>query len=155
MTENPMVDERAEAASRYDRLEEQLSWFDRNASTSQRSHKMLRFSQIMLAALIPVSALLSPGSALAPGLLGAAVLILDGALELGAYQRNWVNYRRRAELLRREKHLYEGAAGPYQGMDPEDARRTLIVRVEDVIGQETTDWATHMTALKAGAKRKA
>jgi hypothetical protein len=46
----------AEGALAYDRLEDQISWYDRKSAQSQRRFKTTKGSQMLLAAAIPVLA---------------------------------------------------------------------------------------------------
>ena len=106
----------SEPDSGYGRLEDQIGWYDRKSISAQSTHKWLRWIQIVVAALVPVAALVFPHDAIVAGLLGAVIVVLSGFQEIGAYQRNWIKYRSTCEALRHEKYLYAGRAGPYDSM---------------------------------------
>lgn len=145
-----------EPDSGYWRLEDQIRWYDQKTIDAQRIYKLLRSAQIVVAALVPVTALLFRDQAIIPGLLGALVLILSGFQELGAYQRNWVKYRTTCETLRHEKYFYLGRTGPYDGLDDDEAQKTLVNRVEALVSEEHTQWATYLeTKRSEDAKAKA
>src|SRR4051794_19300148 len=96
----------------WDRLEDQLGWYDRKSSAAQRMYKRLKILQLVTAAAIPVAA-----AAGAPGwvtaALGGVVLVLEGLQQLGQYQQDWAAYRSTCEALKHEKYLYLAEAGPY------------------------------------------
>lgn len=132
------------AAAKYQRLEDQILWYDTKSSKAQQTFKLLRFSQLLVAAAIPVASVYEPNDALIPGILGALILVLEGLQELGSYQRNWRSYRKTCEALRHEKYLFEGGAGAYRGKEPEERQIALIERVESLISKEHTNWAEHL-----------
>ena len=143
------ADKTSEPDSGYWRLDDQIRWYDRKTLDAQRAYKLLRSAQIIVAALVPVTALIFRDQAIIPGLLGAVILILSGFQELGAYQRNWIKYRTTCETLRHEKYVYLGRAGPYDGLDEEDARKELVNRVEALVSEEQTQWSTYMEAKRS------
>lgn len=143
------ADETGEPDSGYRRLDDQIRWYDRKTLNAQRAYKLLRSAQIVVAALVPVAALIRPDQAIIPGLLGAVILILSGFQELGSYQRNWVKYRTTCETLRHEKYFYLGRAGPYEGLDEKEARTELVNRVEALVSEEHTQWSTYMESKRS------
>src|SRR4051812_12417197 len=96
----------------WDRLEDQLAWYDRKSIAAQRAYKRLKVLQLLVAASIPVGAAAS-ASAWLTAALGGAVLVFEGLQQLGQYQQNWTAYRSTCEALKHEKYLYLGRAGPY------------------------------------------
>jgi hypothetical protein len=121
----------------WDRLEDQIGWYDRKSIAAQRAYKRLKVVQLVAAAAVPVAA-----AADAPGwitaALGGIVLVLEGVQQLGQYQANWIAYRSTCEALKHEKHLYLAHAGPYA--DPAAAVRTLAERLEGLVSQEHAKW---------------
>src|SRR3954454_4353073 len=123
----------------WERLEDQLGWYDRKSIDAQRTFKRLKVLQLVAAAAVPVAA-----AAGAPGwvtaALGGIVLVLEGLQQLGQYQTNWVTYRATCEALRHEKYLYLSQAGPY--INPAAAPRMLAERVEGLVSQEHAKWVS-------------
>ncbi len=112
---------RAEAAERphgptWERLEDQLSWYDRKSAANQRAFKRLKVLQLVAAALVPVVASVDAPVWVTGG-LGALVVVVEGIQQLGQFQQNWMNYRSTCEALKHEKYLYLAAAGPYATPD--------------------------------------
>lgn len=122
-----------------ERLEDQISWYDRKSEASQRRFKVLKAVQVLAAAAIPVVATLDAHAAV-PAALGAAVVLIEGFLQLGQYQQNWIAYRSTCEALKHEKYLFLAGAGPYAGAV--DARPLLADRIEGLISQEHAKWVS-------------
>lgn len=118
------------------RLEDQLAWYDAEASSAQRAYKTVKSAELVVAAAVPVVA----GVGAAPLLtaaLGAVVVVAEGVLQLNQWQTNWTLYRATAEALKHEKYLHLGHAGPYDGADRD---RVLAERVEGLVSQEHARW---------------
>lgn len=120
----------------WDRLEDQLDWYDRKSSAAQRAFKRIKLAEMVLAASIPVLSAAGP-PAWVLGALGGAVVVLEGVQQLYQYQSNWITYRGTAEALKHEKYLYLAHAGPYTGRERE---RVLAERVEGLVSQEHAKW---------------
>ncbi len=120
----------------WDRLEDQLAWYDRESGAAQRAYKRVKIAQLLLAAAVPVAV-----TARLPGVvtavLGALVVVLEGVQQLYQWQTNWVLYRSTRESLAHEKFLYLAGAGPYSGPH---RRRVLAERVEGLVSQEHAKW---------------
>ena len=121
------------------RLEDQIAWYDRKSTENQRRFKLLKGLQLTAAATIPVVATIDVHAGILAG-LGAAVVVVEGFLQLGQYQQNWTSYRSTAEGLKHEKYAFLAAAGPYAGA--RDARPLLADRIEGLISQEHAKWVS-------------
>jgi hypothetical protein len=121
------------------RLEEQIAWYDRESTQSQRWFKGLKVVQIVTAAAIPVAAAASAPLALL-GAGGALIVVLEGLQQLQQYQENWITYRSTCERLRAERFLYLSRAGPYAAGG---AEALLAVRVEGLVSEENAAWLAH------------
>ena len=152
---NPPVVPKYQVPSRqddptWDRLEDQLDWYDRKSAQNQRTYKRIKFVEIVAAAAIPfLSALnISQGSTSSLGhslswiigALGVLITILEGMLHLHQYQQNWIGYRSTCEGLKHEKYTYLAKAAPYQ--DAPDPHALLAERVESLVSQEHAKWAS-------------
>ena len=124
----------------WERLEQQIGWYDSKSTENQRWFKGLKVVQIVTAAAIPVAAAASaPLAVLGGG--GALIVVLEGLQQLQQYQENWIGYRSTCERLRAERFLYLSRAGPYAGVaDPEPL---LAARVEGLVSQENAAWVAH------------
>ena len=134
-----------------DRLEDQISWYDRKSGSNQRAYKRIKVTEIIAAALIPlVGALNPPHVAWWTSALGVLITVLEGLLHLDQYQQNWIAYRSTCESLKHEKYVYLAKAAPYAGVP--DPRALLAERVESLVSQEHAKWAS---SQQENAKAKA
>lgn len=123
----------------WDRLEEQADWYDKRSTTSKRSYASLKVTQLVAAALVPVMASVHAAVWVTGG-LGALVVVLEGVQQLFQFEANWINYRATGEALNHERFLYLSNVGPYAGAA--EPKRLLAERVEALISQENTMWAS-------------
>src|SRR5829696_6762225 len=112
----------------WERLEDQINWYDRKSGDNQRRYKWLKLLELAVAAALPV---------LVIGALAAVIVVLEGAQHLYQFQEHWITYRSTAEALKHERYLYLAEAGPYLG---EDRHRQLAERIEGLISQEHAKW---------------
>lgn len=126
----------AEPDSGYPRLEDQICWYDKRSLSNQKWFKYVKIIEIGSAALVPLAATFNSWVA---GLLGVAIIILEGLLHLNQYHHNWVIYRSTCEALKHEKFLYLGRTGPYDLVD-EEALKVLVERTEALISTEHSKW---------------
>jgi hypothetical protein len=136
-----------ETGPAWERLEEQLGWYERKSQHHKRWYQALKVAQIVIAAGIPVVAAAGASAAVA-GALGAVVVVLEGLQQLFQFQQNWISYRVTAEALKREKFLYLAGAGPFAGVERPGA--VLAQRVERVVSQEYGAWAESQRDTGAG-----
>jgi predicted phage tail protein len=134
----------------WERLEDQLGWYDRKSGQQKQRFQRLKVVQIVMAAAIPVAAG-NGAPAWITGSLGAAIVVLEGLQQLFQFQQNWVSYRATAEGLKHEKYLYLSRVGAYAKATRPDA--LLAERVEQLVSQEQTNWS--LAQADAGAHSKA
>jgi Protein of unknown function (DUF4231) len=127
----------------WERLEDQIGWYDRGSSNNQRRYKWLKLLELAVAAALPVVAALDSPLWVTGG-LAAVIVVLEGAQHLYQFQEQWITYRSTAEALKHERFLYLAKTGPYVG---EDRHRQLAERVEGLVSQEHAKWtASHHEA---------
>lgn len=127
------------------RVEDQISWYDKKSRWNQKWYKRLRMLEITVAVLIPLFAgLLSISNIytkLLIGISGVIVAVVASTLNLYKFQENWIEYRATTEMLRHEKYLYLTHSGP-------DAEKvsfsTFVERIESLISKENTNWAQYI-----------
>ena len=120
----------------WERLEDQLAWYDRKSVAAQQAYKRVKLSQLVVGAAVPVAAGLQISAAVT-ATLAAFVVVAEGVQQLYQWQTNWVLYRSTAEVLKHEKYLYLAAAGPYS---TNDRHRVLAERIEGLVSQEHAKW---------------
>ena len=149
------AEERDAADPTWDRLEDQLGWYDRQGVAAQQAYKRIKLAQLAVGATVPVVAALQAPAAVT-AILAAVVVVAEGVQQLYQWQTNWVLYRATAEALKHEKFLYLAAAGPYS---TDDRRRVLAERLEGLVSQEHARWTearerdTQERATGAGTER--
>jgi Protein of unknown function (DUF4231) len=146
---SPDHPEPREADPAWDRLEDQLKWYDDNSAKNKNWFTGLKIVQLVCAAAVPVMASIHAAVWVTGG-LGAIVVVVEGIQQLGQYQANWINYRSTAEALGHEKFLFLAGAGVYQAAG--DPRRLLAERVETAISQENAKWSA-TTRAGAGSEK--
>ncbi len=120
------------------RLEDQIAWYDKKSTESQRRFKGLKGAQMLAAATIPVVAVVGTPQYVAAA-LGAVVVVFEGFQQLNQYQQNWAAYRSTCEALKHEKYMFLAGAGAYA---TPDARAILAERLEGLISQEHAKWVS-------------
>lgn len=137
-----------EVSAAWQRLEDQIAWYDAKSQQNQRWFKRLKVCQIVTAAAIPVAAAASAPLWLMGG-GGAVIVVLEGFQQLQQYQQNWTTYRSTCERLKHEKYLFVAQAGPYDGVPRRDA--LLAERVEGLVSQEHAAWVSHREDAARGS----
>lgn len=130
------------------RLDDQIRWYSRASTRNRRGHWTLRLASLTMAAAVPLTATLQDIT-LVPALLGAGIVVAEGAHELFRLQQNWTNYRATAEALKHEKYLYLAGAGPYRRL--RDPRALLAERVEALVSSETAQWVAIQQSQQTSA----
>ena len=127
------------ASPAWDRVEDQIAWYDAKSGFNQRRFKWLKICQIVTAAAIPVGASVSAPVWLIGG-GGALIVVLEGLQQLQQYQQNWTSYRATCERLKHERFLFQAQAGPYAAAANREA--LLAERVEGLVSQEHAAWTS-------------
>ena len=123
----------------WERLEDQVGWYDRKSQSAQRTFKRLKVLQLVSAAAVPVVAAAEAPPGVTAG-VGGIVLVLEGLQQLGQYQSNWITYRATCEALKHEKYLDLAGAGP--DLNSEDRSVVLAEHVEGLVSQEHARWVS-------------
>ena len=129
-----------------ERLDDQVSWYDRKSQTAQRRYKTLKLAQVIIAALIPLASTFPIPAAefkWVMAILGLLVLTIEAVQQLNQDQQNWTAYRSACEALKHEKYLYLAGAGPYSNAESAEKRLALLAdRIEGLISQEHAKWVS-------------
>jgi Protein of unknown function (DUF4231) len=127
----------ADPDSGYARLDSQIRWYDEKSASAQRWYKLTKLIEMAFAATVPLAATLH---GVAAGLLGVAIVVLEGLQQLNQWQHNWITYRSTCEALRHEKYSYLGGSGVYDGLAASTARKVLVERIEGLVSTEHSKW---------------
>ena len=119
------------------RVNRQIQWYDRHATTARIWYCGIKVAQIVLAAAVPVAVGLDLPK-LITGSLGGLIVVLEGIQQLYRFHDNWVRYRWTNAAMEREKALWAARAGDYADADRPDA--LLALRIEELTSREATQW---------------
>jgi hypothetical protein len=72
--------------------------------------------------------------------LGFIVTIAVGLSQLEKYFETWTIYRTNAEVLKKEKFLYQNNAGQYSKLTQEDRDRLFVENIEFILSSEVTKY---------------
>ncbi|MET8975358.1 DUF4231 domain-containing protein [Streptomyces sp. NPDC004539] len=113
-------------------------WYREAAAKARTYYRISECLQIVFSAAIPVSAVLSPGDAKVPAVLGGLVVILTGLRSVFHWQDDYLRFSQAREAVEAERRLYRTGNEPYD--DPESRDRRLAAAVTRVEQQEMGVW---------------
>ena len=134
-----------------ERIEDQISWYDKKSQWNQKWFRRLKISEVAAAASIPFLVgyiEVHGGIKLAVGALGVLIAIISSGIALYKFHENWIEYRTTSESLKHEKFLYLTNCPPYEG---EDKFCLFVERIESLISKENTAWAQISKQVEAGS----
>ncbi|MCM1183315.1 MAG: DUF4231 domain-containing protein [Roseburia sp.] len=110
--------------------------------------------KVVVLAIIPVSQTLPQVIALPWLVAGASSLciLLESLMELFGMKDRWILYRRVGNDLMREERQYVTKTGGYAGRDDEENFRIFVPNIENIIGNEASDWSRMVQADKTEGK---
>ncbi len=132
-----------------DRVDDQIDWYDKKSSWTQRMFKQLQILQIVAAASIPfltgfITTEATEMKHVVAG-IGASIAIIGGIISLYKFQENWIQYRTVSESLKHQKYLFLTRTYPY---NTNDATHVLVETVENLISQENSKWSQYTQQKK-------
>jgi hypothetical protein len=136
----------------YQRLEDQIEWYDRKGVHHQRWYRRLKVTSIAAAALVPLFSSLDNLGVIA-GVLGVLVVVVEGLQHVNQHHENWIRYRATVENLLHEKYLYLARAGRYGGHSDDEAFRLLAASVEAILSREGEAWQQLLQNLEESAAK--
>jgi hypothetical protein len=121
-------------------VSQQSSWYGVRARNNRLVYIILKSIQIIFAAAIPIVSVAHAGELQRwiNATLGSLIGIVEGIIQLGQYQQNWLLYRATREALKREELLRSGKAGPYSVASNPDT--LYIERSDAIISGEHSKW---------------
>ena len=126
------------------RLEPQLTWYNKRAGQNKRTYHWLQWTTIAISASVPALIAWAPDNLKPLTIaLSVALAITTAALKTFRFQELWINYRSIARTLEREKHLFLARADPYHNTP--NPLQLLAERTEDAMSNETETWVERQT----------
>ncbi|UXU74846.1 MULTISPECIES: DUF4231 domain-containing protein [unclassified Paracoccus (in: a-proteobacteria)] len=136
----------APAAADYsilDDLRRSERYYSRTALVNYIFHHAATWAILVLSTAIPLLTL----SGLPDGqqkwlmaMLGAAVAVLQGSKQIFNWHELWITYRTAREGIRREKLLFQSAAGPYAALGAPDRQALLAQHIAAILEAEAKSW---------------
>ena len=106
MSERISIPDEVKNHPAWHRLENQRKWYAENSAFNQKRYKLLKLIQIVLAASIPIIALINgSNSKYIVAIFGSLIAILEGVQQLYQFHTLWTEYRSTTEHLKHEKYL--------------------------------------------------
>ena len=137
----------------WERLEDQLRWYDNKSVWNQKLFKRLTIIQFVLAIAIgPIALIGDFWTKYVTAAAAALIAILEGIQHLSQFSTLWIQYRSTAEHLKHEKHLFLSDAGPYRDVDGDERLKLLAERVEELVSTEHAQWV-HVSKRAAESKK--
>lgn len=129
----------ADSAS-LEEISKRSKWYGDKAQAKRSTYIRLKGLQVVLAAAIPLIsvAAASEWQRWANASMGALIGIIEGFLQLGQYQQNWLLYRATRESLKREELLHTAGVGPYATVANKDD--LYVERCDAVMAGENSQW---------------
>jgi len=141
MNEKLSIPDEVRSHPAWHRLEDQANWYSKKSAINQKWYKSLKLVQIVLAASIPIIALIGESySKFVVAIFGALIAILEGSQQLHRFHTLWTEYRSTAEHLKHEKYLFLSLSGPYRDLNQDEALPLLAERIEEQISKEHAKW---------------
>ena len=119
-----------------DRVDPQISWYDRQSRAAKRRLVACRIASVALAGILTVILVFPYLSGITPvrhvaATLGAIILVLHALPLIYDDGERWLRYRRAAELLKKERLYACSGTGAYADL-PEPIQM-LVPRAEHII----------------------
>jgi hypothetical protein len=131
---------------------QQSDWYGAKSRSNRAIFVRLKMFQLLMAAAIPVIAVASAGDIQrwTNAILGALIGIIEGLLQLGQFQQNWLLYRTTREALKSEALLHSALAGPYADITDPDS--VYVVRCDSIMLGERSKWLTTQQQVSSSLK---
>jgi TIR domain/Protein of unknown function (DUF4231) len=118
------------------RLEEQISWHSQKARHNKLRFRRYQFIILILGTIIPIINIIifdDLPTRIATSIIGVIIVISASVSQLENYQENWILYRIKAELLKKEKYFFENNVDEYSHLTEKEQLKFLIERVQSIV----------------------
>ncbi|MGW6731541.1 DUF4231 domain-containing protein [Streptomyces sp. NPDC055013] len=113
-------------------------WYHGAAIRARRNFRLTETLLLLVSASIPVSAVISPGTAEVPAILGGVVVVITGLRSVFHWQDDYLRFSEAREAVEAERRLYYTGAEPYA--DPGTRDRMLATNVTRIEQREMGTW---------------
>lgn len=129
----------------------ELAWYERNANWARIANRASEILLLVLSAATTVVAALSAPAWLTAS-LAAAALVVTGVRKTADWHESWVSFRARWSELRAMVNQYRLVP---EAQRDEDAKRQLLVRVDEIVSSKTGSWAVRRRTLETQVEKSA
>ncbi|KUO19894.1 DUF4231 domain-containing protein [Streptomyces dysideae] len=136
MTQEPSPDSEPGYAMRL--ANGSYDWYRNAAIKARRYFRLTETLVLLVSAAIPVSAVISPGDAQVPAVLGGVVVVISGLRSVFHWQDDYLRFSEAREAVEAERRLYRTGAEPYD--DPATRDRVLTAAVTRIEQREMGTW---------------
>jgi hypothetical protein len=113
-------------------------WYKLAAIRSRRGHRISAIAIQMIAAAIPISAVIASRNSTVPAILGAMIVILSGLRSTFNWQENYLRFSGAREAVETERRLYHTGTAPYD--DPQTKDQVLAAMISQIEREEMAGW---------------
>ncbi|MEV6996581.1 DUF4231 domain-containing protein [Streptomyces sp. NPDC093982] len=113
-------------------------WYHNAAVRARRNFRLTETLLLLISAAIPVSAVISPGTAEVPAVLGGVVVVITGLRSVFHWQDDYLRFSEAREAVEAERRLYYTGAEPYADAGTRD--RNLAASVTRIEQREMGTW---------------
>ncbi|WP_369274575.1 DUF4231 domain-containing protein [Streptomyces sp. R11] len=113
-------------------------WYHKAAIRARRNFRLTETLLLLVSASIPVSAVISPGTAEVPAILGGVVVVITGLRSVFHWQDDYLRFSEAREAVEAERRLYFTGAEPYA--DPATRDQMLAANVTRIEQREMGTW---------------
>jgi hypothetical protein len=126
----------------------ELHWYTQAAARARISNRVSEVALLVLSAATTVAAALGAPAWLTAS-LAAATLVLTGLRKTFDWHENWLSFTANRSELRMLIHHYRLLP---EGQRDDEARRSLLERVDETFSSETSRWASRRRKIDTQAQ---
>lgn len=133
------------------RILDQRRYYSKKCKMKQRRFMVLSITSIIVASIIPVTALLDfiPHKELITAIFGAISTILSSLIFFFRDKEIWTQYRVTSEKIKSELYKYQSKTEKYFSLPDEDAFNLFVTTCEGIMGNENEQWIKETLATSS------
>jgi hypothetical protein len=137
-----------------DRVQQYEQWYDGKASRMKKWYLRMTGTAVVAGALVPVLVNLEFDYATAiTTILSITVVVIVSLESVLHFKEQWTNYRSAHQFLGNEMAYFGTRSGPYSDLEPEEANRLFVNRVEGAIAAANASTLKIMTLGEHGERQ--
>jgi hypothetical protein len=129
--------------------DDSYAWYRGAAIKARRYFRLSEILQLLISTIIPVIAVLFPGDARGPAVLGAVLVVVTGLRSIFHWHDDYIRFSQAREAVEAERRLYITQSKPYDNPDTRDG--LLASKITSIERQEMDTW-TKIAGRQAESK---